>query len=676
MFSWRPPYDPPRAMKVHCEHCGASYPVDDRLLSRSTYMLCAACGLRHATPAHEDSGVHLADSAQFVVRTARGGALIVHELAELQAMLRTGELSPHDELEGPGLARTALRRLVGLSPSSTVAPGADSLRITPPYGMPSAAPHLAELPRIGREVPEWRRSGTLKPPSDPAQRAQEEAEARAASAPTSTGIGELTIPSSPKLPTFTRAPLPSIPALGSDAPTSLQSITGARATSDSLAAAIASSDRPEHIEREGEDARGDAGRPVRRRRAIASPLLAALLGALLVLPAAVHFRSEARVADARAKELTREAERALAAGDAHEAHAAFARAGSRAALTAHEQLGMARAALAVADDLWLRKHIAPTSAKADARFFDQRLALDAPRALALAEEAVLAQPTSADALALRADALRVSGAMARAAAEISSLDPRAHAGAAYAAAMLALSADDAVSDETIARLEKARRDPSLSTRATSALVWARVRRSDAAGARVALAELEELAIATPVAGALAARVDALGADRKSAGPQAEAPRAAAEVAAPRRLSARELLRDAMRLVDHGEHDRAERALEPLTHDPRVAARALVGLSRIARAQSDDASARERLRRALALDPSDLAARVAMADLDWDSGRRDESASLYRSIMECHAPSDYPERVRVRSAQASPQKPKSAPAPLTAPPGVDPHGTEP
>lgn len=88
----------------------------------------------------------------------------------------------------------------------------------------------------------------------------------------------------------------------------------------------------------------------------------------------------------------------------------------------------------------------------------------------------------------------------------------------------------------------------------------------------------------------------------------------------------ELLLAAERLLAEGMPDRAGRLFEQVAEaDPRNAI-AVVGLARVAVARGDHAGAADLARRALEIDPDDLAAAHLLASLSASSGIRPEDAT--------------------------------------------------
>ena len=81
--------------------------------------------------------------------------------------------------------------------------------------------------------------------------------------------------------------------------------------------------------------------------------------------------------------------------------------------------------------------------------------------------------------------------------------------------------------------------------------------------------------------------------------------------------------------------------------------ALTGLADVNEAQGATALAIASYRRALAVNPRYLPARLGLADSLWTSGQRDEARAAYRSIVAQVPPSLCPDVARQRAAVAAP-----------------------
>jgi Flp pilus assembly protein TadD len=89
----------------------------------------------------------------------------------------------------------------------------------------------------------------------------------------------------------------------------------------------------------------------------------------------------------------------------------------------------------------------------------------------------------------------------------------------------------------------------------------------------------------------------------------------------------------------------------LTHAPRDS-EALTGLGELALLRGTVDLADAHFRDALGANADYIPARIAIADILWQSGRVDEARGVYRGIVEGYAPDDYPPYVVQRSSNVA------------------------
>jgi tetratricopeptide (TPR) repeat protein len=118
-------------------------------------------------------------------------------------------------------------------------------------------------------------------------------------------------------------------------------------------------------------------------------------------------------------------------------------------------------------------------------------------------------------------------------------------------------------------------------------------------------------------------------------------------------SADDLLERARRARRAGRLDEAAALFAAAVQQTPTDSEALTGLADVNEAQGATALAIASYRRALAVNPRYLPARLGLADSLWASGQRDEARAAYRSIVAQVPPSLCPDVARQRAAMAVP-----------------------
>ena len=130
-------------------------------------------------------------------------------------------------------------------------------------------------------------------------------------------------------------------------------------------------------------------------------------------------------------------------------------------------------------------------------------------------------------------------------------------------------------------------------------------------------------------------------------------RASAAPNTPDHVSADDLLERARHARRAGRLDDAAALFAAAVQQTPTDSEALSGLADVDEAQGATALAIASYRRALAVNPRYLPARLGLADALWTSGQRDEARAAYRSIVAQVPPSLCPDVARQRAAVAAP-----------------------
>ncbi len=642
-------------MDVRCERCRTEYEFDDALVSgRGTTVRCTSCGHQFKVRRFED-GAPAAD--RWTVKTAEDHDLTFFSLRDLQQAISSKRVSRNDVLvQGAGRPR-ALGSITELEPffggRASVPPTATARGPAPAAIDPMVFPKRVRAwdaqdsvepfvpststPATSSNDPPTEKVGTLRPPPN-----------AAAAPPPATLI----------YPRQAR-PLPpaTVPIRRYDRPEALVDELG------EVRPPLPSSEESYSV-------------APRRRRVGGWVVVLALLIAVAVVGWAtvkpyftVHESVAAAHLDARAQSFLADGESALGDGNIDVAQEDFDKASVLAEKDARALLDQARLAAVKADLPWLSLRIVAPAASDEIRMTRAQLDEATVRARRAADESEAAAPDDIAAIRAKIDALRLSGDLRAARADVPRILARAaQPETAYVLAAIDLAEPDPSWATVIERLRLAVSGEVSAGRSRAALIYALARSGDADGARSELGKLDALPRPFPLLPGLHAFVQrstpkvsapststevssghpVVAAPPSRPAPAAQAPGAMDPVSDPRAG-----MQAAAQALRKGDYPRARQIYGSIVDRNPNDSEALSGLGDVSRQQGNLGAAIADYRRAIAVNPSYLPALLGLADTEWASGDHAKASHDYSDIVDRFPEGTYPSYVSKRVPNAAP-----------------------
>jgi tetratricopeptide (TPR) repeat protein len=389
----------------------------------------------------------------------------------------------------------------------------------------------------------------------------------------------------------------------------------------------------------------------------------------------VHESVAAAHLDARAQSFLADGESALGDGNMDVAQEDFDKASVLAEKDARVLLDQARLAAVKADLPWLNLRILSPEATDEIRMTRAQLDEATVRARRAADEAEAAASDDIAAIRAQIDALRLSGDLRAARADVPKILGRAaQPETAYVLAAIDLAEPDPSWATVIERLRLAVAGEVSAGRSRAALIYALARSGDEDGARSELVKLDALPRpfpllpalhgfverSTPKASATATSAEASG-HPLAAGPPARPAAAALAPATTETISdPRTAMQAAAQALRKADYPRARQIYGSIVDRNPNDSEALSGLGDVSRQQGNLGAAIADYRRAIAVNPSYLPALLGLADTEWASGDRAKASHDYGDIVDRFPEGTYPSYVSKRVPNAA--------APPTADPG--------
>jgi tetratricopeptide (TPR) repeat protein len=130
---------------------------------------------------------------------------------------------------------------------------------------------------------------------------------------------------------------------------------------------------------------------------------------------------------------------------------------------------------------------------------------------------------------------------------------------------------------------------------------------------------------------------------------------------------RALLQQAADAENRGQLPRAAKLYEDALHSDARSSEALAGLGSVALKQGDNATARLRFGKALAINPNYVPALVGQADALWAEGDRNAATTKYKDLVDRFPESSgFPSYVKTRAAAGSPSGAAAGVTPTPSP----------
>ncbi|HVU01457.1 MAG TPA: tetratricopeptide repeat protein [Polyangiaceae bacterium] len=687
-------------MDVRCSRCGTEYDFDDALVSeRGTTVKCTNCGYQFKVFPGGAGGA----PERWIVRKSSGRELVYTSLRDLQRAIAQRQVGPHDMLSrGGGQPLRALGAIAELepfflaqgpvAPPKAAAPDAQrTLLGMSPGGQPRTEDTVREAPAFAETAmaPTQHSAGATPMGGIVAPRRPEPA-ARPAPYPRPEDIEPKTLPRNqqPEGPTMPEAQIDRTMQSGSAAAATVQS-----QVNDGMTAAFRNyqdsfSDQP---------LPGIPGAP--RRSALRWVVALVLIGAVAFVAGTIGVPYLKRLGaappppalppkDDRVKNFLAESEAALSRGDYEGAKEQLDKASALAETDPSVLCATARLEAIRADASWLSLKLLDASNTAEVAAEKLELERRVARVRKAADSARGASPNDENARRAAIDALRLSGDLAAARAQVASLsDISAQPETAYVLAALDMAEASPSWSTVIDRLRTAASAERGIGRGRAALVYALATSGASDEAKSELAKLQASG-STPLVARLSAyvlRVAGAPAGSASAAPPlssatslsqlpveptataapAPAPVAAAGggEAVPKGMDFRKLLEDASAAKRSGDLGRAEALYHAAEEQSPGNIEAIGGLGDVARARGDSAAAARYYDQVLQQNPTYLPTLIAAADMKWASGDRPGALALYKRVANQADPgSSYGQRAAQRIAEAQSGGGTPAPSP--------------
>jgi predicted Zn finger-like uncharacterized protein len=511
-------------MDVRCDRCSTEYEFDDALVSeRGTTVKCTNCGFQFKV--FRRTGGSTAPD-RWLVHAQDGRDLIFLSLRELQRAILARQVLPTNMLTRSGSEPRTLGSIPELTPFFETAAGKKTLvgisglpaprtPLPTPKGLGAVAyaqlppPQTPPPPRVSPSMPADQTApfAISKPPSS----------SRAPAMPKITNSAAVTLTQAPTLAQIRDEEPQTIPVqnlgLSPDAdpltlqrpstvpPPSVRPRNRERISEDGMytptpsaevRSSVVSSYRNSTDEPFSESIPGlSRHRPGVGRWIIGIGVVGALAVVAMAFvkkwggeqPQKMGTGNSVTAPDLRVQTLIKQGQEALDEGDLDSANDAFVKASALAANDQRVLLGLAKIMTQRADYHWLRLKILPASAKEARSVAETQLKKSSNKAVEAAEKANKTQENDVESLAIKADALRLTGKLKEAREIAPKLAPKVSQGPiAYVLAMLDLSEDSPSYPTVLQRLKVAASAEKVPGRARAALVYALAKSGDKSAA--------------------------------------------------------------------------------------------------------------------------------------------------------------------------------------------------